>query len=212
MTSTLQARNLAIRDLIDRFGLCCTDRDQFFYEWQESILEITEQEKALLDKLKAGFFNLVMYPPLLEKPVREAIVSPLLFLADLYLPPFHIRAEDSIEVSVEDDQAAISIRGALDILVLKENFWLLVIESKRLGISIEEGLAQILTYLLANPNREQPSFGLLTNGASFLFIKLAWHDGIPTYATSDQFAMRRRGNDLYEVLRILKQITTHFCQ
>ncbi len=93
MVKSLQARTVTLCDLVDDFSLQFVEDDQFFYEWQEYFLEICEQEKELLDKVKAVFFNLVTYPLLLEKPVREAIISPLLFLAGFYLPPFYERLE-----------------------------------------------------------------------------------------------------------------------
>ena len=48
----------------------------------------------------------------------------------------------------------------------------MVIESKRAAISLEEGIAQLLSYMLGSPNGSQPTFGLITNGGSFLFANL----------------------------------------
>ena len=64
----------------------------------------------------------------------------------------------------------------------------------------------VLAYLITNPHKTQPSYGMLTNGSEFLFVKLLW-DSKPLYGTSRLFAMRNPG-DLYEVLKILK----HLCQ
>ncbi|MGB7443109.1 MAG: hypothetical protein WA919_18750 [Coleofasciculaceae cyanobacterium] len=72
--------------------------------------------------------------------------------------------------------------------------------------SIEEGLAQLLAYMLGNPNSEKPSYGMITTGGSFIFVKLV-KDFIPQYATSDLFNTRNRGNELYSVLRILKRLS-----
>jgi hypothetical protein len=94
--------------------------------------------------VQEGYFNLVEYPPLLENVVKLTIVSPLLFIAGLYLSPFHIKAEKSLEIRAEDE--GVIIDGRIDILVLKQNFWVTVIESKQTSFSLEEGLAQILTY------------------------------------------------------------------
>ena len=77
---------------------------------------------------------------------------------------------------------------------------------KRASYSIEEGLAQILAYMLANPHPEKPSFGMITTGGSFIFVKLVKGE-IPQYALSDIFEIRNRGNALYDVLRILKRLS-----
>ncbi|AOY79527.2 hypothetical protein BJP36_05955 [Moorena producens JHB] len=61
-----------------------------------------------------------------------------------------------------------------------------------------------LSYMMANPNQLRPSFGLVTNGTNFRFLKLT-KSGRPMYALSDEFTIHR-GNDWYYVLRILKRI------
>jgi hypothetical protein len=158
----------------------------------------------MLDKLKRGYFNFLKHPPLLENAIRMAIIAPLLFLADFYLFPFHIKAEKSVDISTEDQ--GLIVEGRLDVLVLKQHLWVAVIESKRAAYSIEAGLSQMLAYMLANPHPEQPSFGMISNGGSFLFVKLI-QGQIPQYATSSQFDLRRKpGNDLYNVLSILKHL------
>jgi hypothetical protein len=99
----------------------------------------------------------------------------------------------------------LTIEGRIDALVLKEQFWLIVIESKRAGISLEQGIAQLLAYMLGTPNSEKPIFGMLTNGSHFLFAKLV--NGVkPQYALSDEFVLRKRENELYRVLSVLKRL------
>jgi hypothetical protein len=204
MVQTLQARNVTLRDLIEKFQVQLVQDEQFFPEWQSDLPDLSDFEKQFLDKIKAGYFNLVTDPPVLEKPVQLAIVAPILFLADFYLPPFQIKAEASIEISEEDE--GVTIRGSLDVLVLKEQLWLLVIESKQASFSLEVGLAQLLAYMMASPNPTQPSFGLLTNGGSFTFVKLVKNQ-VYQYATSRFFELRNPGNELYDVLKILKRIS-----
>jgi hypothetical protein len=203
MTLTLQARNVTLRDLIEKFGLQLVQQKQFFPEWQEELPEVTEAEKQFLDKVRDSYFNLVNCPPLLEKAVQLSILSPLLFLGDFYLPPFHIWAEESVEIAVEDEGTM--IRGNLDILLLKDQFWVMAIESKEVSFSIEVGLAQLLTYLLANPHLERPGFGMVTTGGSFIFVKLI-RGKQPQYTTSRIFELRNPGNELYSVLSIMRRI------
>ncbi len=52
---------------------------------------------------------------------------------------YDFKAEKSVTISLEDEDGLI-IEGRIDALVLKEQFWLMVIESKRAGISLEEGI------------------------------------------------------------------------
>jgi hypothetical protein len=202
MVQTIQARNVNIRDLIEQFGLQMVRDRQFFTEWQENLLELTEIEKQLLDKVREGFFNLMQYPPYLEKAVQISVLSPLLLLADFFLPPFHVRAEQSTEIVSEDE--GLIIRGQLDLIVLKERFWVLVIESKEFSYSPEAGLAQLLSYMLANPEAEKPCFGMLTNGLDFSFIKLLKNPA--RYAISSRFNILDEGNELYSVLQIMKRL------
>lgn len=204
MTQTLQAKEINLRYLIDNFGIELVLDDQFFREWQEDLLEITDLDKQLLDKVKTGYFNLLNYPPLLEDVVRMAIIDPILFIGDFYLAPLYIKAEDPIEITDEDEEMIIKCK--IDTLVLKEQFWVMVIESKQAEYSIERGLAQILAYMLGNPHPNQPSFGMISSGGEFIFVKLV--KGNPTYyALSKGFLIRNPGNELYDVLRILKRLT-----
>ena len=129
------------------------------------------------------------------------VLSPLLDLANFYQTPFHIKSEVPVEISAEDE--GIIIKGQIDVLVLKEQLWILVIESKKAAFSIEVELAQILTYMLENSTLEKPS-GMITTGGSFIFIKLL--KGTSQYATSRVFELRNPGNDLYSVLGILKRL------
>lgn len=202
MVQTIQAKNVTLRTLIDDFRIQLVRDDQFFHEWQENLPEITAEEKQYLDRIVEGFFNLLDYPPLLENVIRMSIVDPLLFLGGFYLSPFYVRSEPSIEIQTEDE--GIIITGSLDTLVLKDRLWVLVVESKRVSYSVEAGLAQILAYMLANPNPDKSCFGLLVDGSSFMFVKLV-KGASPHYSTSSLFGIRNSG-DLYTVFAILKRL------
>jgi hypothetical protein len=203
MVQTIQAKDITLYQLESIFGLQFVDDDKFFREWQDNCPELTDLEKQRLDRVKANYFNLIKYPPLLENTVKMVMLSPLLDLADFYLSPFHVKSEKSVEISEEDE--GVIIKGQIDVLVLREQLWLMVIESKKAAFSIEEGLAQILAYMLATPHPEKPSFGMITTGGSFIFIKLVKGE-TPQYATSRIFELRNPGNDLYSVLSVLKQL------
>ncbi|RUR87003.1 hypothetical protein PCC6912_04460 [Chlorogloeopsis fritschii PCC 6912] len=204
MTQTIQAKDIDLRYLIDNFGLNLVLDSQFFHEWQENLPEITDLDKLLLDKVKAGYFNLINYPPLLEDVVRMAIVDPILFIGDFYLAPFYVKSEEPIDIAEPDDDTI--IKGRIGTLVLKDQFWVMIIESKKPSFSIEAGLAQILAYMLGNPYPEKPSFGMIATGSEFIFVKLV-KENPPRYALSKGFLIRNPGNELYDVLRILKRLT-----
>jgi len=203
MTQTIQAKDVTLRDLTLQFGLQLTEDEQFFREWQDGLPDVTNDQKQSLDKARAGYLNLVLDPPLLEKTVQITILGPLLFIAEFFLAPFQIKTEQSIEISTEDEGTI--IRGQIDILLLRDQFWVVAIESKRFSFSIEAGLAQLLTYMLANLHPNKPGFGLIVTGGTFVFVKLI-KDTVSRYAFSREFAIRNPGNELYEVFRILKNI------
>jgi hypothetical protein len=200
----LLSRDINLRYLIDNFGLQRVRNSEFFREWQENLPEVTDSEKQLLDRVQDIYFNLVDTPPVLENAVKLTIISPILFIAGLYESPFHVKAEKSIAIQEEDEGRI--IEGRIDILIMKANLWVTVIESKQLSFSTDEALAQLLTYMLADPNPETPTFGMISTGANFSFVKLVRGE-TPQYALSPEFVIRNPGNELYRVLQILKRLS-----
>lgn len=203
MVQVIQAQNINIVYLEEKFGLRLTDSDQFFTEWLDNLPEVTDLEKQYLDRVKTNYLSLMKRRPISEEMVKMVVLSPLLDLADFYRPPFYVETENSIEIALEDEGEI--VRGRIDVLVLKQQFWLLVIESKQSGFSLLTAIPQALAYMLANPNPEKPAFGLVTNGDDFQFIKLTKQD-TPQYALSDKFTLSKRENELYKVLSILKKL------
>lgn len=203
MVQTIQARDITLLELETKFGLTLIENDQFFREWQDNLPELTDIEKQRLDRVKASYSYLLKYPPLLENTVKMVVLSPLLDLANFYSPPFHIKSEKSVEILAEDD--GIIVRGEMDVLTLIEQLWVLVIESKKAAFSLEVGRPQILAYMMASPVIEKPTYGLITNGGSFRFLKLVKQPA-PQYALSRLFDIFNPGNDLYSVLMVLKQL------
>src|SRR4028119_1162297 len=202
MTQTFQAKALTLRDVKTKFNSQLAEEEHFFREWIDDLPEITDEEKRYLDKVKAGYANSADHS-MIEDTVKMVVLAPLLFLADLYLNPFHIEAEKSVELVTVDE--GILVRGSIDVLLLIESFWVVAIEAKRAQYSVEAGLPQLLFYMLNDPSPEQVTFGLLTNGSSFRFIKVT-KQGTPQYAVSQLFDIANPGNELYEVFRILKRL------
>jgi hypothetical protein len=202
MTSTIPAETITLEQLRDLFELELVEDETFFTEWQSNLPELSEQDKELLNQVKAGYINLRNYPPLLENTVNAVVLSPLLFIGKFYLPPFHIKLEKSVEVETADGET--KIKGRIDVLLLNDKFWVTVIESKQVAYSVEAGLDQLLAYLLASPHDKV--YGMITSGGSFMFVKLV-KGNLPRYGTSDIFDVRNRGNQLYDVLQILKRLS-----
>ncbi len=206
---TLTARTIALSELEERFRLQFTDDPAAFWEWQSELPDLTEIERDRCDRIKASYTYLLRYPPLLENTVKMVVLSPLLDMAGFFLPPFRIRSEASTEIVDRDGE--LKVTGILDVLVLCEDIWVLAIDSKQAALSLEIGRSQLLSYLIASPNATtSPTYGLLTNGANFAFLKLIPHSEGFTYAASDEFNLRNRENGLYPVLQILKRLANPF--
>lgn len=205
MVQILQAKAVTLHELSELFGLQLVEDEQFFHEWQDSFPELTEEEKQRLDRVKTSFNNLLEYPSLLENTVKMVVLSPLLDLADFYLKPLHIKSEQSFQIIAEDEGTV--LKGNVDVLVLYEKLWVLAIEAKRAAVDIDEGRAQLLSYMLASPKPDLPAFGMITNGRNFVFLKLI-RQPVPQYAMSRLFSLINRGNELYPVLSILKRLVS----
>lgn len=112
-----------------------------------------------------------------------------------------VQALTATSITLQD----LRTKFSLQLTELDGRLWVLAIESKQADFSLEAGLTQTLTYLLANPSADRPSFGMISNGRDFQFIKLSkLHK--PKYAFSRSFDLRNPGNDLQPVLRILKRL------
>jgi len=97
------------------------------------------------------------------------------------------------------------LRGWIDTLIVQQQFWVLVIESKA-NIAFSIALPQVLTYMMANPHPDRPIYGLISNGDEFMFIKVL-PQGLPQYDLSDVFSLLiPPRNQLHNIFQILKQI------
>jgi hypothetical protein len=91
----------------------------------------------------------------------------------------------------------------------RKSLWVLVIESKSSSFSLHKALPQALAYMLASPNSLKTTFGLVTNGGEYRFLKLN-HSNLPTeppqYAPSSLFSISPPDDHLPTVLQILRRI------
>ena len=190
--------------LREKFNLIPTNNNQFFTEWFQDLPELTDEEKASLDKIRHRFTRNRECGQLSEGTVNLLLIYPLLELAGFYDEPFFIKTEPQVEILLEDRDEL--LRGRINTLVIQQSLWVLVVESKR-SISFEAAIPQALTYMMANPNLEKPVYGMVSDGSLFMFIKLLKQDP-PQYDFSDVFSLLLlRQNKLYDILQVLKQIS-----
>ncbi len=201
MVEVIQAKDMTLARLSEEFGLERSNDANFFPEWQDNLPELNSQEKEVLEEVKNDYLHLSKYP-LLEPIVKMVVLSPLLKLSGFYRPPFYLAAEKDIEITSEDEGTI--VRGKIDILIFQPQFWILVIEAKKAEFSLEAAIPQALVYMLANPNPERPSFGFVTNGNEFQFIKLT-RQGEARYARSYPLSIYR-DNDIYLAVSGLKRL------
>jgi hypothetical protein len=195
---------ITLNDVEAKFNLRRTEDDAFFREWFEALPELTRQEQMALDQIRERYRYHRADGPLAEGAVNLIVVSRLLELTGFYDPPFKIRAEVSVEVATEVENEV--LRGRIDFLVVLDRFWVVVIEGKHTDLNIELAIPQALAYMIATPHPERSAYGMVTNGGTFAFLKLARQPS-PQYEVSDVFSLLPRRNQLYEVLRVLKRMS-----
>lgn len=86
-------------------------------------------------------------------------------LAGLYQCRLRTSTEKEVEIISEDEGTV--VKGKIDVLVLQEQLWILVIEAKKAQFSLEPGIPQALAYMLDNPHPEKPIFGLVASSKGF---------------------------------------------
>jgi hypothetical protein len=187
-----------------RFNLSRIEDEAFFSEWQTSLPELSVTEQTALDEWRRRYLYQRSEGQLLEGTVTLLLASPLLTIAGFYDPPFRVRAEESVQLTLDDGEEM--LQGRIDVLVLLERFWVVVLESKKTALSVWTALPQTLAYLMANPQPEQPSFGMVTNGDDIFFVKLV-QQSQRRYALSRVFAPFISKQELYSALQILKRIS-----
>jgi hypothetical protein len=186
-----------------RFDLSRNDQGEFFPEWQESLPSLTETEEARLAIIRRRLLYHRADGDLLEGAVMLLVASPLLELAGFYDPPFKLRAEAAVEITVDDGEEI--LRGRIDALILQQNFWVLVLEAKKTTLSTRSALPQALAYMMANSQPDRPTLGLLTNGDDVLFVKLTTQPS-GQYSLSRVFSLYTVQSELEVALQILKRI------
>jgi hypothetical protein len=183
-----------------KLGITLSEDGAFFTEWMAVMAELGEADRLRLDQVRRNYLYQSRDGILLEETIKMVILSPLLELAGFYQAP--CKAEVSVEITALGDHDEL-LRGRIDALVLQEQLWVVLIEAKKTTFDLELALPQTLTYMAANPRPGQPLYGMITNGSSYQFIKLANHQ----YSVSDSFNTRSaHRNNLHNVLQILRHL------
>ena len=168
-----------------------------------SLSKLTSSDKERLDRIKSHYQNLAQYEPLREDAVKMVILSPLLDLAGFYEGDFQIQTEVGIDLRFPYDETT---RGRIDLLMIKDSLWILVVESK--GEAVSEAIPvgfiaahvavpQLLSYMLSG----QAVWGLVTTGVEFVFVRLQGNQ----FSQSYPLILTRPG-DLEQVTAVLKAI------
>lgn len=186
-----------------RFDLSLTEDEAFFSEWQ-MMPKLSMPEQVAVDELRRRYLYQRSQGQLLEGTVTLLLASPLLTIAGLYDPPFRVRAEASVQLTLDDGEEI--LQGRIDVLVLLNQLWVVVLESKKTALSVWAALPQTLAYLMASPQPQQPSFGMVTNGDDILFVKLV-QSSQRHYALSRVFAPFTSKRELCSALQVLKHIS-----
>lgn len=203
MVQTLAiSENLTLKYLRESLNLSWVQEPDFFPEWQAGSSSPTAAQQHALDRIRDRYFHQLDEGSMLENGVKMMIVSPLLDLAGFYDPPFRCRFEPSVEMAVDTGET--TLKGRIDTLVVNQQIWVWVLEAKRTTFSLSLGIPQALAYMLANPQPQRPTYGLLCSGESFLFLKLSLQPS-PRYGLSQHFNILNPG-DLGQVLSILQHL------
>ena len=187
-----------------RFNLRRNEDEEFFPEWRTGLPALSDTERRELDVLRGRYLYQRSETHLLEGTVMLLLASPLLAIAGFYDPPFKVKAEESIQINLDDVEEI--LQGRIDVLVLEDYLWVVILESKKTALSVWSALPQTLAYLMANPHSEKPGFAMMTNGDDILFVKLTQVDN-RQYSVSRVFSPFSSNQELYSVLQILKGIS-----
>lgn len=185
-----------------KLGIRLSEDSSFFTEWLGVLPELSDSDIERLNRVRRNYLYQSTDGILLEETIKMVILSPLLELAGFYQAPYKFRAEVSVEVEGIGDEDEI-LRGRIDALVVQNRLWVVLIEAKKATFDLELALPQTLAYMAGTSETAKPLFGLITNGSSYLFVKLLGKE----YGVSDLFGTRcQHRNNLCAVLQILRHL------
>ncbi|MGF1538427.1 MAG: restriction endonuclease subunit R [Elainellaceae cyanobacterium] len=209
MANTVAVSRLTLPEIIEKQGLRLAHDPQFFTEWQAPRPGISPQERHYLGQVEQDYFDQLRRGTLSEGLIKLVIISPLLHLAGFYRAPYQVKLEEPVQVELTEQNE--TWRGRIDALVIQEQLWTVVVESKGSAFGIDQAIPQVLGYMFAAPQPSRPTYGLVTNGSSYAFVKLLQHP-TPVYSISDVLlllpgAPKESRSSLETVLSTLKKLS-----
>ncbi len=207
-TTAIAKAILSFRDVEAKLNLRRSADPHLFYEWEESLPELSSSEKASLERLSSRYLRYLEEGEVNEGTLNIILLSPLLDALGLCDLPYRIRGEAWVEVqtAVDGEEGVMRLEGRIDALTLQEQFWLVIIEGKRGGFNVLQAVPQTLAYMAATPYPDRPVFGLVTNGYDYLFVKLV-RNGRREFALSHNFTLLSdEQSNLFRVARVLKHL------
>ncbi len=192
-----------LNDIHDKFNLIPATDPQFFTEWMDELPDITDGEKANLDRLKNRYLYYVADGAISEGTVNIIMLSPLLELMGFCDPPYKVRGEKYVQIELQNEDQI--LQGRIDALVVQNKFWVVLIEAKQYTFSVLLALPQTLAYMMAHPDSDRPVFALIMTGEDYMFVKL--NRQTHQYDRSKKFTIANpHNNELYDVVRVMKRI------
>jgi hypothetical protein len=203
-----QANYLSLGEVYRKLNLKKSSDRNFFHEWRDVNSELSEQDYERLDQLKDELQGIQEYPTDVEV-VKMYGLGSVLRLAGMAKDPFLPSAGYRIEIDLNNgSQNESVVHSKVEIIITHPNLWAIVIETKRSSPNVLEALPQALTHMVASKENDRPIYGLCTNGTEFIFVKLLKSD-VNQYALSSPFSIYDQdSNKLFDVVNILKHLTT----
>lgn len=173
-----------------------------------SLEPLSEFEQQDLLRISNDFERYLAAGKISEGLVKFLTLAPLMRLAGFYETPIRLSVEDSIAISVEDED--IKITGRMDILAVNTELgttaplWILVIETKNSAVEVFAGLPQLLTYAFKSLEQQASVWGLVTNGLRYQFVQLR-RGNPPTYQLMPELNLIEPERFI-QLLQVLKAI------
>ena len=98
-----------------------------------------------------------------------AMLGPLLSLSGFFQYPFYPQAEAEVFFTAEDSGQV--VKGRVDVLVVRKQIWVAVVESKNKRFSLIEAVPQALTYMMTSPNAGLPHVWLCDKWNALRFFE-----------------------------------------
>ncbi|MFH7028066.1 MAG: hypothetical protein ACHBN1_22360 [Heteroscytonema crispum UTEX LB 1556] len=75
MIKAMQARDISLYELEEKFGLQVTTGANFFIEWTENLPILSDGEKQALSRVKSNYLNLNKRRSMSEEAVKMVVLS-----------------------------------------------------------------------------------------------------------------------------------------